>query len=94
MDITKASDRELMDELESRGYKTELLFCLLDVANQLNSLNKERADDDLPPVVMDEGDMGDILDKINFDWLISRANDNISEAISEFADEFDQLNNN
>lgn len=94
MDLTEASDRELIDELESRGYKADLLFSRTDVEYELQTINKERAEENLPPVVMTDEDKDDVLGHIKFEWLSSRANDDISEAVSEFVEEFDQLNDN
>jgi hypothetical protein len=69
---------QLIDELKSRGYYTDLLFCREDVLNQLQEVNDGNAD----KIVLTEEDMDEILDShINVGWLCERINESIYNGI-------------
>lgn len=75
------TDGELINELESRGYVTNLLFSREDVQMQLDSLNEDRENDDLPPVEMDTDEKDYILESIGFDWHIRQINESIFDKV-------------
>jgi hypothetical protein len=69
---------QLIDELKSRGYYTDLLFCREDVLNQLQEVN----DGNVNKIVLTEEDMDEILDShINVGWLCERINESIYNGI-------------
>jgi hypothetical protein len=69
---------QLIDELKSRGYYTDLLFCREDVLNQLQEVNDGNTD----KIVLTEEDMDEILDShINVGWLCERINESIYNGI-------------
>lgn len=75
------TDGELINELESRGYVTELLFNREDVQMHLDSVNEDRENDDLPPVEMDDDEKDYILESIEFDWYIQQINESIFDKV-------------
>jgi hypothetical protein len=81
------TDGELINELESRGYITGLLFCREDVQIQLDSLNEDRKDEDKELIELDDDDKDYILETLNLDWHVERMNDTIFEKVLEYANE-------
>lgn len=90
MKLEELTDRELILELESRGYITGLLFCREDVQMQLDSLNEDREDEGKEPIELDDDDKDYILETINLEWHIISMNETISEKVSEYFDEDDE----
>jgi hypothetical protein len=86
MDLNKVTDRELIQELESRGYTTDLLFSIEDVKLQLDSYNGDNENEN--DVTLDEDDMSDIIDSLTFDVTIGNVNDQIYEKITEFFENY------
>ena len=85
------TDGELINELESRGYVTNLLFCREDVKMQLESINEEREDQNEPPLVLDDDDADAVLNELNFDYPTEMINDRIYNLIIEmFVDDEDE----
>lgn len=80
---------QLINELKSRGYYTELLFCREDVLNQLQEINDGIMSVDIKKIVLTEEDMDKILDShINAEWLCEKINDSIYNGIvNDFGDE-------
>ena len=69
---------QLINELKSRGYYTELLFCREDVLNQLKEVNEGNVD----KIVLTDEDMDDILDShISVEWICERVNESIYNGI-------------
>jgi len=60
MEMTKVTDDELIQELESRGYITDLLWCRQDVILNLKRINQDRQQK-FPDLDLDEQD--EILDE-------------------------------
>jgi len=80
MKLNKASTNDLMTELESRGYRIDLLWCRQDVIQNLEWINEDRQDQDKIPV-LDEDDQDDILDSLSFEYYTQRINEDIAAAI-------------
>ncbi len=78
MEMTKVTDDELIQELESRGYVTDLLWCRQDVILNMKRINQDR-EDKFPELDQDEQD--EILDKINLEYYTRRINEDIINAI-------------
>ena len=80
--IKELSDDNLINELKSRGYKTELLFNLEDINLQLSIIN----DYGDSPIVLDEFEKEQILDEVfdNVDYYIERINSDIQDKIDEY----------
>lgn len=82
MEMTKATDDELIQELESRGYITDLLWCRQDVILNLKRINQDRQQR-FPDLDLDEQD--EILDKINVEYYTRRINEDIVNMIHQAA---------
>ncbi len=78
MEMTKVTDDELIQELESRGYITDLLWCRQDVILNLKRINQDRQQK-FPDLDLDEQD--EILDKINVEYYTRRINEDIINVI-------------
>ena len=78
MEMTKVTDDELIQELESRGYITDLLWCRQDVILNLKRINQDRQQK-FPDLDLDEQD--EILDKINVEYYMRRINEDIINVI-------------
>jgi hypothetical protein len=83
MEMTKAADDELIQELESRGYVTDLLWCRQDVILNLRRINQDRED---KFVGLDQDEQDEILDKINLEYYTRRINEDIINGIFNHQD--------
>jgi hypothetical protein len=83
MEMTKVTDDELIQELESRGYVTDLLWCRQDVILNMKRINQDR-EDKFPELDQDEQD--EILDKINLEYYTRRINEDIINMIYGYLD--------
>lgn len=80
VNLSEVDSHDLMQELKSRGYYTDLIFGISDVDMQLESLNDNR--DEADQIVLEESEKMDILDScFNTDWYCERMNDDISDEI-------------
>jgi hypothetical protein len=80
VDLSNIESRDLMLELKSRGYYTDLIFGIGDVDFQLESINDGR--DEADHIKLDESEKRDILDScFNTDWYCERMNDDLSDEI-------------
>jgi hypothetical protein len=80
VDLSNIESVDLMNELKSRGYYTDLIFSPSDVDMQLESINDGRDEDD--QIVLSDDEKSDILDLcFNTDWYCERMNDDISDHI-------------
>lgn len=77
----KFTDGELINELEARGYVTKLLYSREDVQMQLDSLNEDREDEDLPRVELDTDEMDYILESVEYDWHIKQINESLFDKV-------------
>lgn len=86
--IKELSDDNLINELRSRGYQTDLLFNLSDVDRQIEIMNEDIDDDDedaKSPIVLCDYEKENILDAVfeNVDYYIERINSDIQDKINE-----------
>jgi hypothetical protein len=79
--LKEITTSELILELKSRGFTTDLLFCLEDVDTQINNINFDVDDD--KKVELDDLEKLDILDTLSFDYFISRINEEIFDKVHE-----------
>jgi len=74
---------DLVKELQSRGWNTELLFGRDDVRRQVESVNDNREESEkFPP--LEEDEMDDILDGLSYEWHIERVNEEIYNKVWEY----------
>lgn len=83
MEMTKVTDDELIQELESRGYVTDLLWCRQDVILNMKRINQDREDKFSE---LDQDEQDEILDKINLEYYTRRINEDIINAIYGYLD--------
>ena len=77
---------DLIKELQSRGWNTELLFGIDDVVRHFDNINEDREEGEkFPP--LDEADMGNILDSLSYDWHCERVNDELYDKVWEYVNE-------
>jgi hypothetical protein len=84
LDLSNIETNDLMDELNRRGWKTELLFGLSDVDLQLESINEGR--DEESQITLSDDNKGEILDQI-FDsvgYYIEQINNEIEDKILNY----------
>jgi hypothetical protein len=84
LDLSNIGTNDLMDELNRRGWKTELLFGLSDVDMQLESINEGRDEDS--QITLSDDNKGEILDQI-FDsvgYYIEQINNDIEDKILNY----------
>ena len=90
LDLSNINSWDLMKELKSRGYYTDLIFGPYDVESTLESLNDNRDEDDENIIVLSEEDKVDILDScFNTDWFVERMNESMDEYILDNYDNED-----
>jgi len=81
-DLKNINSWDLMKELKSRGYYTDLIFSPYDVESTLQSLNDYRDDDNI--IVLTKDEWSDILDScFNTDWYSERMNEDVDAYILE-----------
>jgi hypothetical protein len=84
MSIKDLKSHELINELQSRGYHTELLFNLWDVEERLDRVNDEREED--YKINLTEEEKSNVLHQsINSSYYIQRINESISEHIEDYS---------
>ena len=80
IDLSKIDSWNLVDELKSRGWYTNLIYTPHDVDLQLDSINGDREDED--HIKLDEDDKKDILDScFNTDWYCELMNESLGDYI-------------
>ena len=85
VDLSNLDTRDLIEELENRGYKTGLLFCRADVDHHLKSLNE-----DYPGLwlKLTDEDKDDILEgDIPTNWCCERINESLYDGVFNFFSE-------
>lgn len=87
MELNTIETFDLIRELKSRGYITDLLFCRADVDWELKQINEQRVDDEETPVELDEMDKDYILESLNTEWHICRINERIHDAVNDYIKE-------
>lgn len=89
LDLSNIDSRDLMLELNSRGYYTDLIFSIHDVDSMLDSINGDREENE-NQIVLTKEDKMDILDNcFNTDWYCERMNNDIDDEILNHYDSED-----
>ena len=82
IDLSKIHSWDLLEELKSRGWYTNLIYTPSDVEMQLDSINSDRDEEDGNIIVLQEDDMKEILDYcFNTDWYCEQLNERLEEYI-------------
>jgi hypothetical protein len=81
------SDHQLIEELQSRGYMTDLLFNRNDVQNQIDNINEIRKDKGLESIEIDDDEKEDILERVGVEWFIERINESLFDEVSDYINE-------
>jgi hypothetical protein len=74
---------DLIKELQSRGYNTELLWCRDDVQRQVDDINEGKEEGE-EPLVLDDMEKDDILDSLSYNWYCERINEEIYDRVWEY----------
>jgi len=84
LDLSNIETNDLMDELNRRGWKTELLFGLADIDLQLDGINEDRDEDN--QIKLTDDNKGEILDEVfaNMDYFIEQINNDIEDRILNY----------
>jgi hypothetical protein len=84
LDLSNIETNDLMDELNRRGWKTELLFGLSDIDLQLDGINEDRDEDN--QIKLTDDNKGEILDEVfaNMDYFIEQINNDIEDRILNY----------
>jgi hypothetical protein len=82
IDLSNIESWDLVDELKSRGWFTNLIYTPSDVDMQLENINGGRDEEDGNIIVLQEDDKKDILDLcFNTDWYCEQLNERLEEYI-------------
>ena len=82
VDLSSVTSRDLMLELEARGYYTDLICGIGDVDFQLDSINEDREEDD--QIVMTKEQKIEVLDNCFYtEWYCDLLNTSISRWIKD-----------
>jgi hypothetical protein len=89
VDLSNLDTRDLIEELQNRGYNTELLFCREDVETQLDSIREGYPGLEL---TMTDEDKDNILDgDIPTNWVCERINESLYDGVFNlFSDEINE----
>ena len=80
--MKKITTTELIDELKSRGYYTDLIFCRDDVDWQLNQVNKDEVGFYNEKILMTDDQMDTIFeDHVNVEAINESVNGSIYDGI-------------
>lgn len=83
IDLSNIDSWDLMKELKSRGYFTDLIFGVSDVDLQLESVNDGKDDDD--QIVLTQEEKMDIIDScFSVEWYSEQMNNDIYEEILKY----------
>jgi hypothetical protein len=84
LDLSNIETNDLMNELNRRGWKTELLFGLSDIDLQLDGINEDRDEDN--QITLSNEDKEEILDSVfsNVDYHIEQINTEIEDKILSY----------
>lgn len=93
VDLGNLDTRDLIEELENRGYMTGLLFCREDVETQLDSIREGYPGLEL---TMTDEDKDNILDgDIPTNWVCERINESIYDGVFNlFSEEINKWDEN
>jgi hypothetical protein len=82
IDLSKINSWDLVDELKSRGWYTNLIYTPSDVDMRLESINGDRENIDGNIIVLDEDDKKEILDYcFNTDYFCELMNESLDDYI-------------
>ena len=88
LDLSNVDSWDLMKELKSRGYYTQLIYSPSDVDMLLDSINDNRDEENGDIIVLSEDDKIDVLHScFNTDWFCDRMNDDLVEHILDNYDD-------
>ena len=88
LDLSNIDSWDLMKELKSRGYYTQLIYSLSDVDMLLDTINDNRDEENGDIIVLCKEDKETILqDCFNTDWYCERMNDDVVEHILDNYDD-------
>lgn len=84
LDLSNIETNDLMDELNRRGWKTELLFGLSDIDMRLESINEDRDED--KQITLSDDNKGEILDEAfcNMGYFIEQINNDLEDRILNY----------
>lgn len=85
LDLSNIESFDLIKELQSRGFNTELLWCRDDVQRHLDNINEDREEGN--KVTLDEMEMDDILDSVSYDYHVDRINEEIYDKVWDYVKE-------
>jgi hypothetical protein len=90
IDLSQIKSWDLVDELKSRGWYTNLIYTPSDVDMQLESINGDRDEEDGNIIVLEEDDKKEILDLcFNTDYFCERLNESLEDYILDNYDNED-----
>ena len=93
IDLSNIESWDLVDELKSRGWFTNLIYTPSDVDMQLENINGGRDEEDGNIIVLQEDDKKDILDLcFNTDWYCEQLNERLEEYILDNYDSEEYYN--
>lgn len=88
VDLSKIHSWDLVEELKSRGWYTNLIYTPSDVDMQLESINGDRDEEDGNIIVLEEDDKKEILDYcFNTDYFCELLNESLEEYILDNYDD-------
>jgi hypothetical protein len=88
LDLSNLDSWDLMKELKSRGYYTQLIYSPSDVDMLLDTINDNRDEENGDIIVLSKEDKETILqDCFNTDWYCERMNDDVVEHILDNYDD-------
>ena len=88
VDLSNLDSWDLIKELNSRGYYTQLIYSPSDVDMQLDSINGYRDEEDGNIIVLSDDDKAEILqDCFNTDWYCERLNESLEQHILDNFDD-------
>ena len=82
MTLKEATNWDLFEELRSRGFRTDLLWCRADVDSNREWINEDREEDKQIRELTD-GEKDEILESLSFEYYTQRINEEISDKILE-----------
>lgn len=85
LDLSNIEDNDLIKELNNRGYNLKLVYNRNDVKSQLNEINKQRVEDKLEVIVLDDTEMDNILNmSLDTEYQYFSINELIFEKIVDY----------
>lgn len=85
IDLSEVNSWDLIKELESRGYFTDLIFGTQDVDANLVFINDARVDKGEEPIELTKDEKEEIVKScFNVDWYAEQMNDDIYEQILRY----------